>query len=761
MTLTSAGAPATAQVAGSPYSIIPSAAVGTGLSNYTITYVNGTLTVTPKTLTASITAANKVYDGTTTATATNQPLVGLVNGDSVSLTGGTATFANKNVGTSLTVTDTGLSLTGTGAGNYQLASTTATTTANITPMALTITAVVNTKVYDATNSAAATPTITSGSLQGSDTANFVETYPSKNVGTNLVLTPSGTVHDGNSGNNYTYNFVTVSTGVITQASLTLMAVTNTKIYDGTTSAAAIPTVSGLKGSDTVTNLTETYASPNVGTGITLNVATYTINDGNNGGNYAVTLVANNTGAITTAAPTTATFVGEDTTTEGSWIGVYGSQGYNIINSGVSYPSYATVTPAGNHLNTWAASTSVPQALQDAPPATSRIAACWYATTSFTVDVDLTDGQSHNLELYLLDYDTTARSEQIVFSDANTHAVLSTESVSSFHDGVYMSYTISGNVLITFTKTGGANAVLSGLFFDPATTPPVSTTTSVGSSLNPSTSGQSVTFTATVSDTSGGVPTGSVEFYDGSTDLGPGSALSGSGTSATSTFTTSTLPTGSQSISAVYTPTGNFAGSSGSLTQTVNTAGPATATFVGEDTTTEGSWIGVYGSQGYNIINSGVSYPSYATVTPAGNHLDTWAASTSVPQALQDAPPATSRIAACWYSSTSFTVDVDLTDGQSHNLELYLLDYDTTSRSEQIQLTDANTHAVLSTESVSSFHDGVYMSWTISGNVLITFTKTGGANAVLSGLFFDPDDRRPCPPPPASARRSTHRPPASR
>ena len=157
---------------------------------------------------------------------------------------------------------------------------------------------------------------------------------------------------------------------------------------------------------------------------------------------------------------------------------------------------------------------------------------------------------------------------------------------------------------------------------------------------------------------------------------------------------------------------------------------------------EGSWIGVYGSQGYNVINSGVSYPSYATVTPAGNHADTWAASTSVPQALQDAPPGTSRIAACWYASTSFTVDVDLTDGQSHNLELYLLDYDTTSRSEQIQLTDANTHAVLSTESVSSFHDGVYLSWTISGNVLITFTKTGGANAVLSGLFFDPTTTLP-------------------
>ena len=59
----------------------------------------------------------------------------------------------------------------------------------------------------------------------------------------------------------------------------------------------------------------------------------------------------------------------------------------------------------------------------------------------------------------------------MFSDANTQAVLSTQTVSSFHTGVYLSWTISGNVLITITKTGGANAVLSGLFFDPTTTKP--------------------------------------------------------------------------------------------------------------------------------------------------------------------------------------------------------------------------------------------------------------------------------------------------
>ena len=97
--------------------------------------------------------------------------------------------------------------------------------------------------------------------------------------------------------------------------------------------------------------------------------------------------------------------------------------------------------------------------------------------------------------------------------------------------------------------------------------------------SPSTYGESVTFTATVSDTGAatGVPTGSVEFYDGTTDLGPGSALSGSGTSATSTFTISTLDAGVHaSISAVYVPNGNYVGSSGSLSLTVNPA-PLTIT----------------------------------------------------------------------------------------------------------------------------------------------------------------------------------------
>ena len=329
---------------------------------------------------------------------------------------------------------------------------------------LTIAATGVNKVYDGTTTA--TVTLSDNRVSG-DT--FTDTYtsavfPDKNVGTSKAVNVSGISISGPGASNYTFNTTAVTAANITAAPLTLTAQTNTKVFDGTTSAAAIPLVAGLKGSDSVTNLTETYATPTVGTGKTLNVATYTVNDGNSGNNYVASLVANTTGVITGA---TATFVNEDTTTAGNWIGTYGKQGYDVINSGVSLPANVTVTAAGASSYTWAnpAPTTATQALEVPPNGTSRIAASWYSSTSFTVDVNVSSG-SLNLELYVLDYDNGKRSEQIQLSDAGTGTVLSTQTVSGFTRGAYLNWTISGNVLITITRTGSSNAVLSGLFFDP-------------------------------------------------------------------------------------------------------------------------------------------------------------------------------------------------------------------------------------------------------------------------------------------------------
>jgi subtilisin family serine protease len=160
----------------------------------------------------------------------------------------------------------------------------------------------------------------------------------------------------------------------------------------------------------------------------------------------------------------------------------------------------------------------------------------------------------------------------------------------------------------------------------------------------------------------------------------------------------------------------------------------TATLLNNDTTTQGTWIGTYGAQGYDVIGKPASLPSYAAVTPSGAGTATWAASTTDVRALQ-APGGASRIAATWYSGSSFTVDVNISDGQAHKLELYFLDWDSSSRAETVQVSDAATNAVLSTRSIASFHNGLYLDYQVSGHIRITITRTGGANAVLSGLFL--------------------------
>ncbi|MGD1073047.1 MAG: YDG domain-containing protein [Bryobacteraceae bacterium] len=175
----------------------------------------------------------------------------------------------------------------------------------INPRPITVTAAASAKVYDAGTSSPATPTITTGSLAYSDAPSFTETYDNKNVGTAHVMSPAGTVTDGNGGKNYAITFVTINTGVITRAPLTIAASANTKTYDGTTTAAAIPAVTGLKGSDTVTGLIETYNTSNAGQNLVLTVsAGYTVNDGNGGNNYTAATTTNSTGVIN-QAPLTA------------------------------------------------------------------------------------------------------------------------------------------------------------------------------------------------------------------------------------------------------------------------------------------------------------------------------------------------------------------------------------------------------------------------------------------------------------------------
>ena len=148
--------------------------------------------------------------------------------------------------------------------------------------------------------------------------------------------------------------------------------------------------------------------------------------------------------------------------------------------------------------------------------------------------------------------------------------------------------VNGSAQATFTTAGlafGSHAITanftgSGNFGNSSgtttqTVNAAATTTAVAAMPNPSTVGQSVTITATVTST-GGVPAGTVTFTDGGTTLASNVAVNGSGQAA---YTTTGLAVGTHTITATFTGSGNFANSAGTVVQTVNPVPIVTATAV--------------------------------------------------------------------------------------------------------------------------------------------------------------------------------------
>jgi YVTN family beta-propeller protein len=166
--------------------------------------------------------------------------------------------------------------------------------------------------------------------------------------------------------------------------------------------------------------------------------------------------------------------------------------------------------------------------------------------------------------------------------------------------------------------------------------------------------------------------------------------------------------------------------------------PNAAAYAGLDPTTQGKWTGKFGTSGYRIANGGGSDPAYATAGVTGDFTYTWAAQTTDVRALQTSPGSPVGIASAYtqYGNGSFKIGVHVNDGQAHKVSLYLLDWDNASRSQTIEVRDANTNVLLDSRSFTGFQGGQYASWTVKGSVEFIVKGTGGTSPAVSGLFFD-------------------------
>ena len=208
-------------------------------ANYSIGTVTTTATITSKTIVGTVTVADKVFDNSNSGIITSRTLFGVVEGDDVKYLSGTsfekATFSDKHVGTAKTATALSMYLGGSDAANYSVNSG-ATATANISPYALTVTALGSQRVYDGTTDA--TVLLSCNSVPGS-TLTLLYTsasFADKNVGNNKPVSVTGIQLSGPEALDYTFNSTASTTGNITQRTLVITTTAADKKYDGTKAA---------------------------------------------------------------------------------------------------------------------------------------------------------------------------------------------------------------------------------------------------------------------------------------------------------------------------------------------------------------------------------------------------------------------------------------------------------------------------------------------------------------------------------------------
>jgi hypothetical protein len=275
VSLSSPGQPATASVAGSPYSITASAATGGTFdpNNYSISYFPGNLTVNKAPLGITANSTNKIYGQTVTFAGTEFVPSGLQNSEtvgSVSLTSpgqpATASVASSpyNIVPSAATGGTFNS------GNYSITYTNGILTVNKAPLG--ITANSTNKTYGQTVTFAGTEFVPSG-LQNSETVGSVSlTSPGQPATASVAGSPYNIVTSAATGGTFSPGnyLITYTNGVLTvgKAPLTITADNTNKIVgESLTFAGTEFTSSGLQNSETVGTVTLTSTGQPAGAAV--------------------------------------------------------------------------------------------------------------------------------------------------------------------------------------------------------------------------------------------------------------------------------------------------------------------------------------------------------------------------------------------------------------------------------------------------------------------------------------------------------------
>ncbi len=291
---------------------------------------------------------------------------------------------------------------------------------------------------------------------------------------------------------------------------------------------------------------------------------------------------------------------------------------------------AGITVANNTLN-------VPSSTQQISASGTGISAG--DTTAVAVATNPTSatvGQAITLMATVTDTSTghtaTVPTGTVMFTDTvgSTTVTLNSGLPSSLVAGVATLSGVTLNGVGAHTITANYNGV-SGSFLASSGTGSIqigagkaATSVALAASANPVLRQTSVTFTAAVTSSASGTPSGSVGFYDGTTLLGSGTLANGA-----ASFATASLAVGAHSVTAVYAGDGNFAtATSAVVTETVQ---DFTLNLSSTSTATATAAPGGVANYALTIAPSGSTFPSAVALSVTG--LPTGATAKFTPASL--------------------------------------------------------------------------------------------------------------------------------
>ena len=172
--------------------------------------------------------------------------------------------------------------------------------------------------------------------------------------------------------------------------------------------------------------------------------------------------------------------------------------------------------------------------------------------------------------------------------------------------------------------------------------------------------------------------------------------------------------------------------------------------LGQDDTTSGNWNGVYGKDGYVLLGydgTGTNrvhrenLPPYVqSVVLQRQKFTQFAQNVSDARALasNESNDATRNAIVC-YDRCSMFVDIRLKQPRHYRLAAYVVDYDREGRQEAVDIYNQPALTLAApTQAVREYQKGKYVIFDCHDSVRLRFDTIAGSNAVVSGIFFDPD-----------------------